>query len=197
MTCTGARPYNIADRAVRVLETSDRPLPWWDVKRVLDRDHSTDHKKATVTAVLASDLRTCWAGKGVYGLYRHGQLPGVRTLPDVAEIYIHAYQATLGLEELAFILRRGVGYTFFDTSLKAALDRRPNDDLVTGRYRWSSGQATPQTLKIVAEMLRLDARPAIADEIVARAAHQVESSLAERSRRVDHRRNELSGERAE
>lgn len=29
---------------------------------------------------LATDRRFCWAGQGIYGLYRHGPLPGPRNL---------------------------------------------------------------------------------------------------------------------
>ena len=64
-----SRGRSIADRAIAVLEHTDVPLAWWDVKRALDREPRSTVRPPTASQVLADDLRACWGGRGIYGLY--------------------------------------------------------------------------------------------------------------------------------
>src|SRR5690242_17970915 len=67
-----------ADLAVHVLEESDTALTVYDIKRSIRRDLGIDIGQQALQASISSDRRFCWAGKGLYGLYRHGLIPGPR-----------------------------------------------------------------------------------------------------------------------
>src|SRR5438128_7644601 len=123
LTCNGGPGYDLRDRLIAALETASGPLAWWDVKRVVEREYSTRTlQDALVRQYLANDPRACWSGRGIYSLFRHGMLPGLRDLGQAGGVYIHASDRILNLEEIAFILRHG-GYEFTDSSLAIALGR--------------------------------------------------------------------------
>src|SRR6516164_6775950 len=65
-----------ADLAVHVLEESDTALTVYDIKRSIRRDYGIDVSQETLQVSISGDRRFCWAGKGLYGLYRHGLMPG-------------------------------------------------------------------------------------------------------------------------
>jgi hypothetical protein len=122
LSCGGEPPWSIADRAVRILEQVDHPLPYWDIHRLMQANGAPRVYEASLKSQLASDKRMCWAGRGSYGLFRHGLLPGVRDLSRVAGIYLHAADAELNLVQLSFVMRH-VGFRFRDISLRSALWR--------------------------------------------------------------------------
>jgi len=62
--------------AVHVLEESDTALTVYDIKRSIRRDLGIDVSQETLQVSISGDRRFCWAGKGLYGLYRHGLIPG-------------------------------------------------------------------------------------------------------------------------
>src|SRR5437763_790439 len=79
-TCDGSGRLTNAELIVAVLERSSVPLATWDIVREVRSRYAC--KINSLNA--AADLRLCWAGRGIWGLYRHGLLPGVRTASRVA-----------------------------------------------------------------------------------------------------------------
>lgn len=123
VTCQGLPLGAVATRAVAVLETVVTPLRYWDIKRMMEADGGFEVWEQTLKTHLPSDWRTCWAGPGYYGLYRHGLLPGVRDLASAGSVFLHASDRTLTLAELNFIMRTKLGYSFQEGSLRSALNR--------------------------------------------------------------------------
>ena len=192
-SCNGRWARSIADRAIAVLEHTDVPLAWWDVKRALDREPRPAVRPATASQVLADDLRACWGGRGIYGLYRHGLLPGVRDLGRAAGVYIHAADRRLSLDEIRFILRHA-GYRFSPGSLEPALWRVNNLGIFrtvqgwnsSGSWctHWEGARENPRRQRAAASALRLGRRGPDLRAVVARAAEQEEAALIERARRL-------------
>jgi len=192
-TCIGRSDRSIADRAVTVLEQTSVPLAWWDVKRLLDRDLSPIVHPGTASQVLADDLRTCWGGRGIYGLFRHGLLPGVRDLGRVAGVYVHATDRRLSLDEIRFILREA-GYRFSPASVEPALWRVSNLGLFRTVQGWSSSgtwcthwegsRENVRRQRAVADALRLGRRGPDLRAIVTRCADQADAALKERAQRL-------------
>jgi hypothetical protein len=183
ITCRGCKPRSIADRALAVLEQIDQPLPYWDVRRLMQVDGAHRVHEASLKAVLATDKRMCWAGPGTYGLFRHGLLPWVRDLSRVGGIYLHAADSELNLVQLAFVLRH-VGYAFREISLRSALWR----GLDLGIYRaegvssWSSARDSVPRQQRAAREIGLRRGP-LFYSIVDRVTQQVEDGLRELERR--------------
>jgi len=112
------------DMAVFALEASPAPLSIYDIQRSIQREFQFTPRRNSLCATLASDACCCWAGRGLYGLWRHGLLPGPRKLADLAQLILLSSQASLNLDELAFTLRR-LGYRFQLSSLYRALMTSP------------------------------------------------------------------------
>jgi hypothetical protein len=164
------------DRVVAVLEETGMPLAHWDVLRLLKRNGRPVHK-GSLLVWLASDARTCWGGPGIYGLYRHGLLPGVRDLGSASAVFLHAAAADLSGEEISFVLQH-VGYRFQSTSMYLALRRMEAAGLIKWRYgRWLP---SPRSVRPI---LRLRRRGEV-DMVLQRAADQTAAALAERERRL-------------
>jgi hypothetical protein len=180
--CHGSYGYSIADWASRLLEESDQPLPYWDIARLL-RANGREVWEPSLKAILGTDRTFCWAGRGIYGLFRHGFLPGVRDLARVGGIYLHAADRRLTLAELDFVLKFA-GYRYQELSLRNALWR----EVGLGLYRnesadsWSGSRdsASERTAARAMELPRGEFSRAIID----RVAHQVEIALGERRRRL-------------
>ena len=119
-----------ADLAVYVLEHARGPLSIYDIQRAIQRERGWEPQKASLTSSVATDLRCCWAGKGLYALYRHGFIPGPRRLCDVAKVILHSQGQPLQVEELAFVMGH-MGYRFQKQSLLNALLR-------DGSVKWIS-----------------------------------------------------------
>jgi hypothetical protein len=183
--CGGGYSYwTIGDRAVRLLEESDQALAHWDVRRLL-RAQGHPIWQPTVTATLGTDRRFCWAGRGIYGLYRHGFLPGVRDLARVGGIYLHAADRRLTLAELDFVLKF-VGYRYQEVSLRNALRREAGLGLYKQEWfdTWAGIRASDRQRREAARAIGLLGRPAIVESIIDRAARQVDDALDERERRL-------------
>jgi hypothetical protein len=117
-------PRNLAsaDAAVRVLEREERPIRVYDIARAIYRDLGRRTPVSTLQLVLSRDLRFCWAGKGLYGLYRHRLFPGPRNLAGLAQFLLFASGSAIHPEQLAFVMKF-LGYRFQDQSLRTALMR--------------------------------------------------------------------------
>jgi hypothetical protein len=117
-----SRARTIADQAVLVLEREAGPIYLHDIQRGIGREVGRRAYSQSVVALVGSDRRFCWSGKGLYALFRHGRIPGVRTLADVAAFILLAAGQPLATEELGFLMKWR-GYRYQDTSLDGALSR--------------------------------------------------------------------------
>jgi hypothetical protein len=113
---------SIADQAVLVLEQEPAPLYLHDLQRGIERELGRQTYWGSVSAVVGSDRRFCWSGKGMYALFRHGRIPGVRSLADIGAFVLVAAEQPLSANEIGFLLSWS-GYRFQQTSLEAALGR--------------------------------------------------------------------------
>jgi hypothetical protein len=173
---------SLADRAVASLEQSDISLASWDIRRLIDRGREDPTHPASLMSLLGTDRRFCWAGRGMYGLYRHGLLPGARDLHDVGLFYLFASDRPLDTEELCFVIRNA-GYRFTDSSLMVALVRyrAPLDRDHHGR--WFINKTEPKCREFMANLIELKAGETF-DAVLSRTAEQVRAGLAEMSRRL-------------
>lgn len=193
LTCSGGFRFSIHDRAIGVLERASQPLAWWDVKRHLDSQNRGRVVDATASQVLADDLRACWSGRGIYGMYRHGLLPGVRDLGRVAGIYIHVSDTALTIEEIYFIMRH-VGYRFSFGSLEPAVWRVQDLGLYKARYAcgnkgslgnvFEGRRASLDQQRAAARAMRFPQRTPAFHHAATRAATQAEDALAVRQQRL-------------
>lgn len=184
LTCRGVWAYTVADRCLKLIEEVDKPLPYWDFGRLLGANGRSVWEP-TLKATLATDRRLCWAGRGVYGLYRHGLLPGVRDLARVGGIYLHASDRKLTLEQLEFVLKF-VGYRFQQLSLRNALWRGLDLGIYAneGYYSWRGSRDSERRQREAARAMGMTRGP-LFRAIIDRTSAQVETALSERERRLD------------
>ncbi|MEJ7784326.1 MAG: hypothetical protein WKF96_05930 [Solirubrobacteraceae bacterium] len=193
ITCTGRRPMTADARILAVLEQSPGPLAYWDIQRLLAKDPAPRLlADATITQTLGWSHRFCWAGKGLYGLYRHGLLPGPRGLSAVAGVFVHAGDRSMTLDELQFVLRN-VGYRFAPGSLEPALWRDTSGNMFTsGRERrgsesvwaYSSTRSNLRQARAAAEAMRFLRRGPDVYATLDRAGRQVDAALRLRQTRL-------------
>lgn len=187
------RRTTIGDLAVMALEREDGPVSIYDVQRVVDRDYGRALQWQSLTSVMGSDLRFCWSGKGIYGLFRHDRIPGIRGLSGAAQMVLSAHGDSLRFSELAFVLK-WAGYRFQDVSLEGALYRdaelgfefvSPASPHWEMAVRMGDGDAGRRPL--AEAILHSDGtafRRWPVDELVTRWRDKVASGLAEMERRL-------------
>jgi hypothetical protein len=173
----------LADWAVSVLEQAEVPLAHWDIKRLIERTYSNVHP-GSLLMTLSSDPRTCWGGKGVYGLYRHGLLPRVSDLGTVAAVYLYASGTTLHYKDLWFGMRH-VGYKSTTESVYYGLRRVEGQGLVE-RNQWGDWRRPPRGLRRDRIEYLLGASRRDTREILTRADEQLHHGLVELERRLSH-----------
>ena len=147
----------IAERALWVLEAESGPISVYDVWRGIKREFGGDPGENSIGARLATDLRFCWVGRGMYGLYRHRVLPGPRNLAGVAKFLLYAVGTTVNASILAFLMGF-MGYRFHQQSLINALARDPD---VTN-LRWK-GFAVDHSDETAEALNRLGFAPSMLD----------------------------------
>lgn len=118
-------PLNNADAAVLVLEGSDVPLSVYDIQRGITRELGQTVNRGSLNVSLANDMRFCWAGRGIYGLFRHGLVPGPRNLAGIGRFFIHSHGSAITLADLEFVMKYA-GYNFTRSSLTRALTDDPD-----------------------------------------------------------------------
>lgn len=116
----GMRYFSNTERALYVLETEDGPVGVYDVCRGIKREFDIEPSENSIRASLSSDLRFCWAGKSMYGLYRHRLVPGPRSLAGVAKFLLYSAGVPINNHFLAFLMKF-LGYRFNEQSLRTAL----------------------------------------------------------------------------
>lgn len=82
-----------------------RPVRVHDVVRFIEPRYSADARH-TMNVVLSQGRRFCWGGRALYGLARHGLIPGARTLAEAAYAVMLAAPRPLHLEEVDFVLEQ-------------------------------------------------------------------------------------------
>ncbi len=183
-TCQGCgkRPSTtIGDRALVVLEQADGPLSYWDIQRLMDHRHGWAPAAGSLLVYLSRDLRICWAGRGMYGLYRHGLIPNVRGLGPTAEAHLLAAPGPLAPEELHFVLQHQ-GYRYQYASLTAALQRQLGH---AGRMPPVQSDAELVRRKQrLAELLQISRRSRHFEPYAVALRGRVEAAMHERARRL-------------
>lgn len=185
--------WSIADLAVVALETESGPVAIHDVQRAVARDLGRDVYLPTLTALMGTDRRFCWSGKGIYGLFRHDRLPEVRTLSGLARFVLATLGAPMSLSDLSFVLKWS-GYRFQDVSLEGALVRDATE--LGLRFSWPA-PSYERTVRIIGAR---DVRRAISRELsipdpdngpwpakllLERWQSKVVTGLEERQRRIE------------
>jgi len=118
--CRGPRLETIREVLYAVACGASSPLHARDYVRNAARDYRFVLTEATAIASLAPDPRFCWAGRGLYGLFRHGPLPGPRTLLGASRFILFSAGAPLGEDALDFCMKR-FGYRYNVASLHNAI----------------------------------------------------------------------------
>ncbi len=120
---------------------ADGPIHVRDFVRLVGRDYGRILTVPTANATLALDPRFCWAGKGLYCLYRHGPLPGPRNLESVARLGLFAAGQPLTIDALDFALKR-LGYRYNVASLGNAVSRSRHITWRRADGRWEHARDT-------------------------------------------------------
>jgi hypothetical protein len=135
-----------ADAGVRVLEREQRPIAVHDVARAIQRDIGKRVPVASLQVALSQDRRFCWAGKGLYGLFRHRLLPGPRSLGGIGKFLLYAHGEPLDAARLAFVMKY-LGYRFQNPSLAVALSYEPGVEWIGAyRYRVNASERTARDM---------------------------------------------------
>lgn len=182
MKMVNGRRLSVSDLAVHALERSDRALTLYDIARVVRRDLGAAVNQSSLQVSISNDRRFCWAGRGLYGLYRHGLVPGPRNLAGVARVFLFGH-GPLRHEELEFVMKES-GYRFQSTSLGQALNNEPEvwwfHDV--GGWLWD----TARTEEAALDLQRLGVARTREDfnTVVDRCAAMAAMGLAELERRL-------------
>lgn len=137
--------------------------------------------ESQVLNLLRADMRPCWAGRGRYGLVRHGLAPRVRDLGSAAGLFVHIADDSLSTAQVDYVLRR-CGYRFSPSSLYPALGRAADDGLIDAHLGWWGvrNSTHQRSAAIATTRLRGAALDAVLDVLKVR----LETWLAQWQRRV-------------
>ena len=124
-SCNGPRFRTNREVLYAVACSVSEPLHARDFVRIAERDHRVHLGTATAVATLAPDPRFCWAGRGLYGLLRHGPLPGPRNLEQATRVLLVAAGHELSIDVVDFCLKR-FGYRYNVASLRNAVAQSLN-----------------------------------------------------------------------
>jgi hypothetical protein len=108
------------------------PLRVQDFVRLADSQYGHRITQSSANVTLA-DPRFCWAGQGTYGLYRHGPLPGPRSLEPAARLVLTAADRPMTIAAIDYCLK-ALGYRYNSGSLRNAVNRS-----LAIKYRWTDG----------------------------------------------------------
>jgi hypothetical protein len=112
----GVRP-TLANVAYAKLCDQDlrQPVKTHDVARFVTPEYGGD-PRYSISGALSQGMRFCWGGRALYGLARHGLVPGARSLPEAAYAILIAAPRELHVEEVDFVLEQ-LNYRFNSDSL--------------------------------------------------------------------------------
>lgn len=184
------RSLSNADIAVAALEQQSEPLSLYDIARVVERDHARTLYRPSLQVSLSSDWRFCWAGKGLYGLYRHRLVPGPRNLRGIGSLFLYASgPEPVTLAALTFAMR-WCNYQFQDFSLLTALR---GSETVVARFRgldttdaraWTLTAQAERQLRTQLRAQRFAPNEHALEAVVERCRHFIAEADAERERRL-------------
>lgn len=120
--CRGPSSMWNADVLYAVACNAEGPLHARDFVRLAQMDHGVHMNQGTAFVTLSSDPRFCWGGQGLYGLYRHGVLPGPRNLEQAARVLLVAAGQSLSPAIADYCLKQ-LGYRYNIASLRNAVAR--------------------------------------------------------------------------
>lgn len=127
--CSTHTPGTLADTMYAIACCIENPMHVRDFTRFAERDYGLQVNQATVNATLAPDPRFCWAGRGLYGVFRHGPLPGPRNLEEATRVVLCATGEPMSHAAVEYALKRAFGYRFTSASLNNAVR-------ASGNIRW-------------------------------------------------------------
>jgi hypothetical protein len=137
---------------------------------------------ASLLVALSTDSRTCWGGKGVYGLYRHGLLPLTSDLGTVAAIHLYASGLSLHYKDIWFAMRH-TGYRSTAESVYYGLRRVEGEGLVE-RTAWGDWRSPRRGLRRDRIERLLGANRRDTREILRRTDELMDAGLVELERRL-------------
>jgi hypothetical protein len=177
-----------ADLAVCVLEQQPKALSAYDITRVIERDYDRNVYLPSLHVSLSTDQRFCWAGRALYGLYRHRLVPGPRNLQGIGYLFLYASEGSITLDVLAFVMR-WCGYKFSDTSLLGALRRHAPVQVRLGgdpgdARAWFIEVPDDARMRRHLEKQHFALRRGGVDAVVARCRSFIDEAKSERQRRL-------------
>ena len=183
ISCMVSKPRwpSNAEAALFVLEKEERPVSTYDMTRGIGREFGRDVSRASLTVALSSDRRFCWAGRGTYGLFRHGLFPGPRTLSGAARLFLWSWAKPIRLELVAFAMRYA-GYRFQQASLAQALRYDPHV-IVEGWHCWT-GHLREET-RAHLRLLGVWPTSTGVEDIMVRCGALIDEAINEHRRRLD------------
>lgn len=92
-----------------------QPVKTHDVVRFVTPKYA-GNPRYSINVALSRDRRFCWGGRALYGLARHGLIPGARSLAESAYAVLLAAPRQLHVEEVDFVLEQ-LNYRFNADSL--------------------------------------------------------------------------------
>lgn len=92
-----------------------RPVKTHDVVRFVTPKYN-GNPRYSINVALSQNKRFCWGGRALYGLARHGLVPGARSLAEAAYAVLLAAPRELHVEEVDFVLEQ-LNYRFNPDSL--------------------------------------------------------------------------------
>ena len=87
-----------------------QPVKTHDVVRFVGQKYN-GNPRYSINVALSQDKRFCWGGRALYGLARHGLIPGARSLAEAAYAVLLAAPRELHVEEVDFVLEQ-LNYRF-------------------------------------------------------------------------------------
>lgn len=97
-----------------------QPVKTHDVVRFVTATYNGNPSRSSMNVALSGGKRFCWGGQALYGLARHGLIPGARSLAEAAYAVLLAAPRELHLEEVDFVLEQ-FNYRFNPESLQQRL----------------------------------------------------------------------------
>ena len=183
VTCELRNPRRLsnADAAVFVLESEQHAVTTYDLVRGIRREFGRRIPKSSLAVALATDRRCCWAGRSMYGLYRHGLFPGPRNLSGVAKLFLYSHVEPMRAELVAFAMHYA-GYRFQQASLNSALRYDSN----ISQQGWDGWIVKPRT-ETRAQLRQLGVSPTFrgVDEMAKKCVAFIHDAISEYRRRLE------------